>query len=151
MKEIKIRGISYSPGYSDMRGGYHGVALRKDKDGSWTYVCRDREDYRAPAVTAVYRVSAEAVEQLEGFISEMKIFSLEDRPKSNLFATDYSPWSWNIEYETTSFGKLKQGDCSIEEYKMYSKRDYELLNELLERFTALRGEKISETAEENDR
>ncbi len=151
MKEIKIHRISYSPGYSDMLGGYHEVTLRKDNSGSWTYVCRDREDYRAPTVTTVYGVSDEAAEQLEGFIKKKNFFSLKDRPKSDLFVTDYSPWSWSIDYETASFGKTEQEYCHIEEYKRYSGRDYELLNELRERFTALRGEIISETVEENNR
>ena len=125
--------------------------MRKDKDGNWTYVSRDREDYRAPTVTTVYGVADEAVERLEEFISKKNILSLEDRTKSDIFATDYSPWSWSIDYETASFGKTKPEYCSIEEYKIYSGRDYESLNELRERFTALRGEKISETVEENDR
>ena len=151
MKEIRITRINYRPGYGDMLGGYHEVILRKDKDGNWTYVSRDREDYRAPTVTTVYGVADEAVAQLEEFILEKKILSLADRPKSDIFATDYSPWSWSIDCETKSLGKIEQSYCIIEEYKRYSGRDYELLNELRERFTALRGEKISETVEENDR
>ena len=150
MREIKIRRISYNPGYGDMLGGYHEETLRKDKDGSWTYVCCDREDYRAPTVTTVYGVSPEAVEQFEEFISEKKILSLEDRPKSDIFATDYRPWSWYIDYEEKSFGEIKQGYFSIEQYREYSDKDYELLKDLCERFTALRGEKLSETVEESD-
>ena len=73
---------------------------------------------------------------------------MKDRPESDLFATDYSPWSWNIDYEVASFGKIKLEYCSLEEFKRYSARDFELLNELKEHFAALREEKISETAEE---
>lgn len=148
MKEIKIHRISYSPGYGDMLGEYHGSTLRKDKDGSWVYVCSDRETHDRPMVTTTYAVLDEAVAQFEKFISEKKILSLKDRSESNLFATDYSPWSWSIDYEITSFGKIKREYCSIGEYKRYSGRDYENLSELRERFTALRGEKISETTEE---
>lgn len=150
MKEIKIHRISYSPGYGDMLGGYHESTLRKDKNGSWTYVCRDREDHRAPTVATVYGVADEAVERLEEFISEKKILSLEDRPKSDMFATDYSPWNWSIDCETTSFGKTKREYCSFGEYKRYSGRDYDLLNELEKRFTALRGEKLSEASEDKN-
>ena len=146
MTKIKISGISYRPGYGDMLGGYHEVVLTKDKRGSWTYVTSDREDHRAPTVTTVYAVADEAVAQLEAFIWEKEILSLADRPESDLFATDYSPWSWSIDYETTSFGETKQEYCTIEEYKLYSKDDYTLLNELRERFTALQGEKISQKA-----
>ena len=150
MEKIKITGIGYRPGYGDMLGGYHEVILRKDKGGRWTYVTCDREDHSAPKVTAVYGAAAEAVAQLEAFIWEKEILSLADRPESDLFATDYSPWSWNIDYEITSFGETKQEYCTIEEYRSYSKGDHELLKELRERFTALRGEKISETVNKND-
>ena len=148
MKEIKIHRISYSPGYGDMLGGYHESTLRKDKGGNWTFVCSDRETHDRPTVTTTYAVSAEAVAQFEKFINDNKIVSLENRPKSDMFATDYSPWSWGIDYETTSFGKTKREYCSFGEYKRYSGRDYDLLNELEKRFTALRGEKTAETTEE---
>ena len=147
MKEIKINRVSYSPGYGDMLGGYHESTLRKDKDGNWTYICCDRETHDRPTVTTVYAVSAEEVAQFEEFIKAKKVLSLEGRPQSNMFMTDYSPWSWSIDYDTTAFGKTKREYCSLGEYKRYSGSDYELLNELEKRFTAIRGEKISETAE----
>ena len=78
----------------------------------------------------------------------IEILSLENRPKSDMFANDYSPWSWSIDYETTSFGKAKRENCSIEEYRRYSSRDYDMLKELRKRFESLHGEKISETEEE---
>lgn len=149
MKSIKLHRVSFSPGYSDMLGGYHESTLRKGEDGSWTFFCSDREVHSEPTVTAIYAVNADAAEQFEKFITDSKIFSLEDRPKSDIFATDYSPWNWSIDYETTSFGKTKREYCSFGEYKRYSRRDHELLSELERRFVSLRGEKISETVEEN--
>ncbi len=147
VKGFRIERICYSPGYGDMRGGYHEVVLKKDDDGNWTYVTSDRETHDQPTVTATYAVSKEAVAELEAFIEEKKILSLESRSESDMFATDYSPWSWSIDYEKTSFGKTKQEYCRFGEYQRYSDRDYELLNELKERFTAVRGEKISEKKE----
>ena len=120
---------------------------KKDDDGNWTYVTSDREAHDQPTVTATYAVSKEAVAELETFISEKKILSLESRPESDLFATDYSPWSWSFDYEKTSFGKTKQEYCRFGEYQRYSDKDYELLNELKERFSAVCGEKISEKKE----
>lgn len=145
MKEIKIRSISFSPGYGDMLGGYHSVSLEKNRDGKWTYVCNDREHYNAPTVVSTYAVSEEAVAQFEEFILKKRVISLEKRPKSNLFATDYSQWSWSIDYDVTSFGKTRREYCNFDEYKKYTGHDYDILNELEERFEALRGEKISET------
>jgi len=142
MKEIKILGIIYSPGYGDMLGEYHEVTLRKDKDGNWTYVCSDREFHDKPTVTTAYSVSAEAVAQFEKFINDNNVISLEERPKSDMFATDYSPWSWSINYEITSFGKTKREYCSFGEYRRYSRRDYDSLKELEKRFISLRGEML---------
>ena len=147
MKKIKITKVSYSPGYGDMLGGYHESMLRKDRDGKWTYVCTDRETHDRPTVTTTYAVSAEAVAQFEEFIKSKKVLSLEGRPKSDMFVTDYSPWGWSVDYDMTSFGKTKRVYCSFGEYKRYSRRDYELLNELEKRFADLREEKISETTE----
>ena len=113
MKEIKIHSIRYSPGYGDMLGEHHDITLKKDINGSWTYVSSDREVYDGPTVTSIYSVSDDALAQFEEFISKKKILSLSDRPKSDLFVTDYSPWDWNIYYDMTSFGETRQEYCSI--------------------------------------
>ena len=147
MKEIRIRRISYSPGYGDMLGGYHVITLENDKDGNWIYACSDRETHNEPTITTTYAVSEEALAEFEEFIIKNDILSLENRPKSDIFATDYSPWSWSIDHLTTSFGKTKREYCSFGEYKEYSPSDRELLSKLKERFNALRGEKISEAIE----
>ncbi|MBR4910369.1 MAG: hypothetical protein IKZ47_03480 [Clostridia bacterium] len=148
MKEIKLNRVSYSPGYGDMLGGYHESTLKKDKEGNWICVCIDRETHAMPKVITTYAVSAEAVARFEEFIKSKKVLSLEKRLKSNMFMTDYSPWSWSIDYDTVSFGKTKREYCSFGEYKIYVGHDYKLLNELEESFYALRGEKISETTED---
>ena len=150
MKEIKLIKVNFHPGYGDMLGGYHESVLKKDNDGGWICVCSDRETHDDPTVTAVYAVSAEAVAEFEEFIKSENVLSLENRLESDLFANDYSPWSWRIDYDTTSFEKPKRDYCSLEEYRRYSGRDYELLRELKNRFTAMRGEKISETTEKFD-
>lgn len=145
MKEMKLQRVSYSPGYCDMLGTYHEITLRKDKDGNWTCLCADRETHDEPTLKTVYAVSAEAVGQLEEFIKSKKVLSLEKRPKSDLFATDYSPWNWSIDYDTRSFGKIIRKNCCFGEYKKYSVRDYELLKGLEKQFMSMRGEILSET------
>ena len=149
MKDFKLHRMSYSPGYGDMLGEYHESTLRKSPEGGWTLVCTRRERHDLPKVTATYAVSDEAVAQLAAFITENDILSLENRLSSDLFMTDYHPWGWRMDYDATAFGKTERKYCSIEEYKQYSGRDYKLLNELRERFEALRGEKIGETTEES--
>ena len=148
MKQIAIQGVRYSPGYGDMLGGYHGMTLGKDREGNWTFVSTDRETHDRPTVKTTYAVSAEAVARFEEFIITKKVLLLENRPKSDVFATDYSPWHWSFDYDKKSIGKLKREYCGFGEYQRYSKGDYPLLRELEERFLALRGEKISETVEE---
>ena len=148
MRHIELRSVIYSPGYCDMLGGYHRVSLEKDGDGNWAYVCSSSEERSEPTVVCTYAVTEDAVKRFAGFITEKRVASLEKRRKSDMFATDYSPWSWSINYDTVSFGKTKRNHCSIGEYKKYSDSDHKLLEELRERFFALRGEKLSERTED---
>ena len=148
-KEFKLISFSYSPGYGDMLGGYHSAELRREKDGRWTFVCRDRETHCDPEIRTVYAVSADDAEQFGRFIEKKRILSLGNRPKSDLFVTDYSPWRYTVDAEVTSFGKTKSEYVNIDEYKKYSKKDYSLLSELREKFYALRGEKFSESKGES--
>ena len=148
MKNLKILRIRYSPGYSDMLGGSHSMLLAQDESGAWRMAGRDCEAHNMPTVVAVYAVTDEAVAQLAEFIRKHRVLKLEQRPKSDLFATDYSPWSFYIDWEQTLFGKTAQKSCGFGEYKNYSTRDYGVIKALRERFTALRGEKLSESEEE---
>ena len=148
MKDFSLHRMSYSPGYGDMLGQYHGSTLRKGPDGAWIMVCTDRERHDLPKVTATYAVDNRAVAELATFIAEKNILSLEKRPQSNLFVTDYHPWGWHMDYDATTFGKRERKYWRIEEHQRYSTRDYKILNELRQRFEALRGEKLSETTEE---
>ena len=148
MKDFSLHRLSYSPGYGDMLGQYESSTLRKTPDGGWTLACTRREHHDLPKVTATYAVDQRAVAELAAYIVENGILSLEKRPQSNLFVTDYHPWGWYMDYDATTFGKRERKYWRIEEYQRYSSRDYKLLNELRRRFEALRGEKLSETTEE---
>lgn len=151
MKDFKLIRFEYSPGYGDMLGESHSATLKQNSDGSWSVISRDREHHRAPRIITTYAVSDETVRSFEEFIEKKKVISLENRPKSDMFATDYSPWSCCIEYSATSFGRTENRYCSITEYKRYSGRDYDLMKEMDNRFTALRGDKISEVTEDTER
>ena len=146
--QIELAAVRWSPGYSDMLGGCHSTSLKKNADGEWIFTCRDRAEYGEPTVVTVYEVSPEAAAQFETFLKEKNVFSLENRPAGKDFITDYSPWGYSIEYRRTAFGKTERGRCGLTEYKKYSRRDLALIGELRERFAALRGRKISETASE---
>lgn len=149
MKKIRLLGMHYSPGYCDMSGGSHGTSLQKQENGEWVISSTNSEDHNSPTVTMTFSVLPEALAELENFINTKKILSLSKRPKSDMFITDYSPWSYSFDYETKSFGKVKRSYCSFGQYLNYSKRDLKLLDELSKRFSALYGEKLSETVEED--
>ena len=149
MRGSTLNSVRYSPGYCDMRGEYHERLLRKNADDSWIMIFRDREYYEKPTIETVYEVSKEAVAGFESFLSENKVPSLVKRRESRDFMTDYSPFCFDFEYIEIINGKTKTVYSSITEYKEYSKRDFELLAALRERFLALKGRKISETQEEN--
>ena len=145
--EIKLNSISYTPTCNTMLGEEHGTSLKRDKNGNWIMTCRDREAHGKPMTVAVYSVSDESVEQLERFIKDNEIITLEYRPEFNIFATDQRPWRWSIDYDITSSGETDHGYCILEEYRKYLENDYALLKELKKRFTEMRGEKISEASE----
>ena len=148
IKGFKLLGLRYSPGYGDMRGALYEVSLRRDRDGNWTLTCRDREHHGVPVTVTVYAVDPEAAARFEEYLAGSPFPSLAKRPESDLFATDYSPWSWEIDYERRSLCGIRREYCGFDEYKKYSRRDHDAIRELQERLTALRGNKISETAEE---
>ena len=145
MKKFKIYRICYSPGYCDMMGGGHGIYIDRDDSGKIIYTSRDREDHASPESITTYDVPPEALSQLEEFIQKNRVLSLAKRPASDLFITDYSPWSISIDYEKATFGKVRRYYLNIGEYKKYSERDNRTINELIRRITSLRGEKLSET------
>lgn len=150
MNGFKLKRFSYSPGYSDMRGAAHRMSLRRDPTGRWVLECRDRIVHNEPTTVTTYEVSDAAVEEFESFILKNKVFTLCNRRKGDLFATDYSQWSFGIDYEKKSFGKTVFQWCNFDEYKEYSKRDQALIEELRERFLALRGQQLSKTEEAGD-
>ena len=149
MKGFDLESLRYRPGYCDMLGGVHSTALEKNKSGEWTIICRESNDHMSPIIVTTYEVAPEAVAEFEEFLLKNKVVQLEKRPKSDMFVTDYSPWSWRIYYSKTSFGKTTGKSAEISEYRKYSKEDHELLNELQKRLFALRGRKISEISEED--
>ena len=145
-EKSRLTRFEYSPGYSDMRGARHEEVLKRDKNG-WITVCRDRECHGEPVVVTTWAVSDAAAEDFFRFLCENDVPSLSLRKEDDLFATDYSPWEYSIEFENPSTSDAGRRYLRICEYRKYSKRDYELLRELKDRFRALRGEKISETVE----
>ena len=149
MAELKLHSFSYKPGYCDMLGSYHSKGLERGENGEWRFICRDREHHSAPERVTVYAVSAEAAEEFERFLRQKKIRSLENRPDSEDFITDYSPWSYSYALRDPSAPRYEREYHSISQYKKYSKKDYELIGELREAFESLRGEKLCETEERN--
>jgi hypothetical protein len=142
----RLISFRYSPGYSDMRGAMHSEELTRNENGGWITVCRDRDSHAEQVVVTVYSVSDAAAEDFTSFLRKSGAASLADRRKDDLFATDYSPWEYEMEFDPPRSGSGRRY-IRICEYRKYSKRDYALIRELNSRFRAIRGEKISETVE----
>ena len=136
----------YSPGYSDMSGGGHSETLQKNEAGDWVIISYDREMYSDPLTITTYAVSGDAVEQFEAFLKEHKVPALFDRKDSDLFATDYSPWSLSMEFVDDS-GQWRS--YTLSEYKEYSDQDDELIREVKAQFAGLHGENLSQVEEED--
>lgn len=145
----KLKSFSYSPGYSDMRGAYHRDSLEKNDDGKWVFISRKRECHSEPTAVTTYSVSEGSASEFEAYIKKINLIKLTKRPKSNIFVTDYSPWSYSVVFDCSSAGGSSYDDYGISEYKMYSPADMKMLKDVNNRFYSLKGDLISET-EEND-
>ena len=140
----------FSPGYSDMNGASHHETLTKDDNGNWVIISRDRDDMEDPMVETTYAVSDEDVANLDAFIKENNVLGLMNRPESDDFMTDYSPWGYGMVYNNSSLGGSEHEIYGIDEYHKYTHSDYELMEELDKLFKDIHGEKISEVTESED-
>lgn len=145
---IEVTGVNYSPGYSDMNGGSHHNKLKKEKDGSWVVESDDRNDIEEPLVTTVYAVSEDEFREFEEFIKSSGILDLKNRKDSDEFCDDYSEWVILIKYKDLDSGENKTAD--INEYKKYSDKDYELIDEFVQRFKDLKVNMIDSYEESDD-
>ncbi|MBR6258215.1 MAG: hypothetical protein IKR23_12725 [Lachnospiraceae bacterium] len=109
-----------------------------NEKGEWIITCVDREDCNDPLTRTVYPVSIEAFERFETFIKENNIADLSKRKQSIEFATDYSPWYYNITFDLSSPGGSACENIEISEFRMYTDQDRELLKELKQQFKALK-------------
>ena len=143
----ELKSFRYSPGYCDMLGAGHSDSLQKDDDGRWVFVSRNREVHSDPFIVTTYSVDDEAVARFETFIKERKLISLSKRLDSKEFATDYSPWSFEIVFDCSNVGGSSYENYRISQYRVYSKMDIKLLDETKDMFYALKGDIISEITE----
>ena len=144
MKDIILRELRYSPGYSDMRGARHEEVLKKDENGTWIIVCSDRDYYNAPVIVTTYEVKTDKVLDFEAFLKKKDILSLQNRKQSKDFICDYHPWEFRLIFDDISLEKSKYEYYSFDQYKSFSYKDMSLIKKLRENFKALRGAKISE-------
>ena len=109
--------FSHYPGYSDMDGGYHGETLKKDDSGEWIVECYDKKNIDEPEITTVYAVNAKDEQDFEAFLKEKNVASLANRADSDLFATDYSPWSYTLVFANPLPEDRKRIIVSFGQYK----------------------------------
>ena len=143
-----LSSFRYSPGYSDMSGGCHNSELKRNDDGNFVFVTRDREWHNEPLTVKTYTVSSERAVEFEEYIKKVNFISLSKRLKSNDFVTDYSPWNYCVVFDCSSIGGDSYDDYSISQFRIYTPADQKLIKEVNERFLALKGDLISETTED---
>ena len=144
-----LRSFSYSPGYCDMTGESHCTELKKNDDGEWVFISRDRDCHSDPFTVMTYSVSTESASEFEEYIKKINFISLSKRLKSSDFVTDYSPWHFAVVFDCSEIGGSSYDDYGISQYRIYSPIDQKLLKEVKEKFYALKGELISETTEDD--
>ena len=143
-----LSSFRYSPGYCDMRGESHQCELKKNDDGAWVFISRDRDCHSDPFSVMTYSVSPEIASEFEEYIKKINFISLSKRLKSSDFVTDYSPWHFTVVFDCSEIGGSSYDDYGISQYRIYSPMDQKLLKEVKEKFYALKGELISETTED---
>ena len=144
-----LSSFRYSPGYCDMRGESHQCELKKNDDGAWVFISRDRDCHSNPFSVMTYSVSPESASEFEEYIKKINFISLSKRLKSSDFVTDYSPWHFTVVFDCSEIGGSSYDDYGISQYRIYSPMDQKLLKEVKEKFYALKGELISETTEDD--
>lgn len=144
-----LKRFHYSPGYCDMLGASHSITLEKNSDGNWVYITRDREEHSQPMTVITYAVSGEAAAEFEKFIKESDFPALAKRPRNRGFMTDYSPWGYYLDFDCSASGGSRNESFDITQYHEYTNKDDALMKEVLARFYALKGDKISEVKEDN--
>lgn len=145
----ELKSFSYSPGYCDMLGAGHRDSLEKNDEGQWVIISRNRENHSEPFVVTTFAVNEESAARFESFIKERNLISLTKRLDSKEFVTDYSPWSYGIVFDCSKIGGSSFDDYRISQYRIYSKKDTELLKEVRDMFYSLKGDLISEIEEKD--
>ena len=140
--------FQYHPGYSDMNGGHHYQTLAQ-RDGEWIIECCDQEELGEPEVTTIYSVSEEDVQAFGNFLKEKHVDKLMNREDSDDFVTDYSAWSYSISFVDPT-GESKYIEVRFDQYKEYSDKDYKLIDEIDQKFEALKTNMVSQTEEYDD-
>lgn len=144
-----LRSFRYSPGYCDMTGEYHQSELKKNDEGEWVFVCRDRDSHSDPFTILTYSVSSKSASEFEEYIKKINFISLSKRLKSKDFITDYSPWHFSVVFDCSEIGGSSYDEYSIYQYRIYSPADRKLMDEAEKRFYDLKGELIFETTEDD--
>ena len=143
---IELMSIDYHPGYGDMNGESHYNSLMKDASGQWIIESSDCEDHSSPMVITDYGLTEEDITGLELFIQSAEFDTMQNRPDSDLFITDYSSWSFTINYKDLNTGDVIS--VRLEEYKEYTDEDYALIKEFFKRFNGLKNNVISQYEEQ---
>ena len=137
---ITLKTFRYSAGSNDMAGDKHVQELKKNDKGDWIIEVNERTCYEEPLIVTTYAVSEEDVLEFEGFLRQKKFASLAERPDSDYYILDESPWNYY------AFFKDEEGNTSsfsFDAYKEFTDEDYALMKGVDEKLEAMRGKQLS--------
>lgn len=105
---------SYSTG-GGMLGGHRSVELKKDKDGTRTVVCRERETHADRERTTVYPADEAAFARAHELMRRYDLYAASKHRMSRLMILDGDTTTVNFDYEN--------GDFSIRQLQRLSRKN----------------------------
>ena len=105
---------SYSTG-GGMLGGHRSVELKKDKDGTRTVVCRERETHADRERTTVYPADEAAFARAHELMRRYDLYAASKHRMSRLLILDGDTTTVNFDYEN--------GDFSIRQLQRLSRKN----------------------------
>lgn len=122
--------FTYSPGYSDMEGGYHYESLECTDAGDYVLIVHDQESFHDSEIITTYAVTEAQWQEFSDYLLDNDVAGLSDRRDIDDFALDWSPWHYTVIYDDSAYGGTGYDTYGFGQYKAYSDHDHEIMKEL---------------------
>lgn len=125
-----LLGFTYSPGYSDMEGGYHYESLECTDAGNYVLITHDQDSFDAPEIITTYAVTEVQWQEFCDYLLENDVADMSNRRDTDDFALDWSPWHYTVIYDDSAYDGTGYDTYGFGQYKAYSDHDYDVMKEL---------------------